>query len=246
MTICDSTLKAVNKRLEQKKSLNEIGAELCDAVDDPRGKAIRLIKAHKGEEYLIENADWLGYNVSHNLTGGKPHSQEDFIQKNLDKELQEVLNNTIYTIGYEGKDIKQFIDLLKKNEIVQLVDVRFSAESIHKPHFSKTVLSGELEREKIKYVHRRDLGVPYDWQNPYKDGAIPIECFEKYYKWHISTEVGEDFRKFVGDIKDTGKTVLMCVEKYATAQNGQKINCHRNTLANLIMETEEFTNRVDL
>ena len=42
--------------------VDEIGSELCDAVIDPRGKAIRLIKAYKGEKYLKEN-EWLGYNT---------------------------------------------------------------------------------------------------------------------------------------------------------------------------------------
>lgn len=61
MTICSKMYEALDKRLEEKKSLDEIGSELCDAVIDPRGKAIRLIKAYKGEKYLKEN-EWLGYN----------------------------------------------------------------------------------------------------------------------------------------------------------------------------------------
>ncbi len=65
MTACGKLFESLDKRLEEKKTLDEIGRELCDTVDDPRGKAIRLIKVHKGEEYLIENSDWLGYNVGH-------------------------------------------------------------------------------------------------------------------------------------------------------------------------------------
>lgn len=60
---CTKLFLSLEKRLEEKKSLNEIGQELCDTVDDPRGKAIRLIKINKGEKYLIDNADWLGYQV---------------------------------------------------------------------------------------------------------------------------------------------------------------------------------------
>lgn len=67
MTICSITLEAVRKRLEERKSLEEIGRELCDAVDDPRGKALRLVRKlekDNAERYLIENADWLGYKAS--------------------------------------------------------------------------------------------------------------------------------------------------------------------------------------
>lgn len=62
---CTKLFEALDKRLEEKKTLDEIGRELCDTVTDPRGKAIRLIKADKGEEYLVQNADWLGYDVGH-------------------------------------------------------------------------------------------------------------------------------------------------------------------------------------
>ena len=69
MTICSKTLDAVRKRLEERKSLDEIGQELCDAVDDPRGKAIRMVKQAMGkddaEKYLTENAEWLGYKVNY-------------------------------------------------------------------------------------------------------------------------------------------------------------------------------------
>src|SRR5574340_1303885 len=154
------------------------------------------------------------------------------------------LNNTIYTIGYEGKDLKQFLDLLKNTGIEQVIDVRFSAVSQYKPDFSAEILARELERVKIKYTHRKDLGVPFEWQNPYKDGAVPVECLEKYYKWHTEKEM--DFNKFVNDIKDSGKTVLMCMERYARPQRDQKIHCHRHILANLILETKEFKERIDL
>jgi ParB family chromosome partitioning protein len=160
------------------------------------------------------------------------------------KAKQRFLNNTIYTIGYEGKEIQQFIDILKNNGIEHLVDVRFSAESQYKPDFNKSILARELERAKIKYEHRSELGIPYEWQNPYKDGAVPLECLEKYYKWHTEKEM--DFKKFVIEIKDNGKTALMCMEKYAKPTRDQKIHCHRHILANLILETKEFKERIDL
>ena len=65
MTICGAMLAAIDKKLQEKKSLEEIGEELCDSVDDPRGKAIRIIKSHRGEKFLKDNAEWLGYNDSH-------------------------------------------------------------------------------------------------------------------------------------------------------------------------------------
>jgi ParB family chromosome partitioning protein len=194
-------------------------------------------------------------------TLGEPNNnrpQDDFLKYLFDNKIklsdeEEVrtakkrfINNTIYTIGYEGKSIEQFIKLLKDNGIEQLIDVRLSAESQFKADFNKEILQRELTREKIKYIHRADYGVPYEWQNPYKDGAISVECFEKYYRWHIKKELGADFPVFVKNIKESGKTALMCMEKSAKPMKDQKITCHRSILANLMMESLEFQERVDL
>lgn len=154
------------------------------------------------------------------------------------------LNNKIYTIGYEGKELNEFINILKKNGIEVLLDIRFSVESSFKPDFSKTILSRELERKNIKYVHKKDLGVPHEWQNPYKDGGIDNNCFEKYYRWHLAKEL--DFSVALTEIKEGGRTALMCYEKYATVGHGQKINCHRSILATRLRETGEFKEVINL
>jgi hypothetical protein len=44
------------------------------------------------------------------------------------KAKKRFLNNTIYTIGYEGKELNDFIKILKDNGIEYLLDVRFSVE----------------------------------------------------------------------------------------------------------------------
>jgi ParB family chromosome partitioning protein len=160
------------------------------------------------------------------------------------KAKKRFLNNTIYTVGYEGRELKDFIEILKANEIEYLFDVRFSTESSFKPDFSKSILSRELEREKIHYIHNKDLGVCYEWQNPYKDGGISLDCFDKYYRWHLAKEL--DFSQVVSKIKESGKTALMCYERYAVAQRPQKINCHRSILANRLKETGEFKEIIHL
>ncbi len=94
MTACDKLFEGLEKRLQERKSLDEIGKELCSRVKDPRGKVIRLIKLYKegdAEGYLRRNADWLGYDTDKATVGEKGglHSQENFAQKNSSKELQE-------------------------------------------------------------------------------------------------------------------------------------------------------------
>ena len=85
---------------------------------------------------------------------------------------KQFLNDTIFTIGYQGRAIDDFIKLLKTNAIELLIDARYSAESQYKPEFSGDVLKRELSRNNVAYEHHPELGVPYLIQTPYKDGYI--------------------------------------------------------------------------
>ncbi|MDD3933349.1 MAG: ParB/RepB/Spo0J family partition protein [Methanoculleus sp.] len=158
--------------------------------------------------------------------------------------LRRYLNDTLYTIGYEGKSLDQFLTILKTNGIETLIDVRFSVESQYKPEFSGTLLARELQRNGIKYAHRKEFGVPYEWQNPYKEGAIPFECLDKFYRWNVKKNT--DFKAFLDGVKENGKTALMCYERYATAKREQTISCHRSILAAIMQETGEFKEVVHL
>jgi hypothetical protein len=158
--------------------------------------------------------------------------------------LRRYLNDTLYTIGYEGKSLDQFLTILKTNGIETLIDVRFSVESQYKPEFSGNLLARELQRNGIKYAHRKEFGVPYEWQNPYKEGAIPFECLDKYYRWNVKKNT--DFKAFLDGVKENGKTALMCYERYATAKREQTISCHRSILAAIMQETGEFKEVVHL
>ena len=67
-----------------------------------------------------------------------------------------------YTIGYAGRDIDQFIEILKAASISTIVDVRNAPVSQYKPDFSRENLKDHLERSGFQYVHRGDLGVPHE------------------------------------------------------------------------------------
>ena len=84
MTICETMFAAVDKRLKEKKSLEEIGNDLCAGVKNPRGKAIRIVKAYKGKKYLKENAKWLGYKPDSIRSKGRP--EENRLKKFNQKE----------------------------------------------------------------------------------------------------------------------------------------------------------------
>ena len=63
-----------------------------------------------------------------------------------------------FSIGYEGKDIDEFLNILIQNNITTLVDVRKNAFSMNFCYIKNKLLKF-LEDAGIKYVHLSELGI---------------------------------------------------------------------------------------
>src|SRR3954462_4985872 len=65
----------------------------------------------------------------------------------------------IFTIGYEGATMPDFISALQQAGVHRVIDVRALPLS-RRPGFSKTPLRGALHEVGIEYVHLKALGTP--------------------------------------------------------------------------------------
>lgn len=177
--------------------------------------------------------------------------QKDYKRKITPEETREELkrfkNDTIYTIGYSGWEIKDFINKLKEEEIEFLIDVRQSGASTRRPEFARSVLKDRLELEKIKLIDRSDLGVPFEIRKAGMEGGLSWDCFTQWYKWFITkSEEKNKAIELAEELKTLGKAILMCSEHYPAAMRDQDHGCHRDILSNLIMETKLFKKRKDI
>lgn len=220
-----------------------------------------VLELHKDVSTALSNGE-INYGIAVVIGSLKFELQPMFLEIILARKISnpadahklkaKFLNDTIYTIGYQGKKSIDFIKILQSNEIKVLIDVRNSAKSTMKPEFSKDVLKRELERNKIKYRHYPELGIPFVIQAPYKDGKLSVDCLKQWYKWQVEDSDKVDFDSVMKYLKDSGRPALMCMEKYAKKMRDQKYVCHRDILANLILNYTtldtllKFENRIDL
>jgi len=173
------------------------------------------------------------------------------------KMLRWFQNDAIFTIGYAGREWKDFLKVLKDNEVELLLDVRESGESRYKPEFNESVLKRSLEEQGIEYERRPELGVPFEVRQPYIDGFLGWDCFKQWYNWSIRG------RKIEGKVEDllpelverlkSKRSCLMCEETYPKPKGIQKHYCHRDILADMIIGYEDkdrlllrFEKRTDL
>src|SRR5688500_18233196 len=67
----------------------------------------------------------------------------------------------IFTIGYEGATVGEFLAALQAAGVRRVIDIRAVPNS-RRPGFSKTPLRNALAEAGIEYVHLRALGTPAD------------------------------------------------------------------------------------
>lgn len=128
---------------------------------------------------------------------------------------------TLFTIGYEGLDLSQFIKYLTGNGVEVLVDVRELAFS-RKKGFSKTALSEGLAAAGIEYVHLRALGSPRNVRKKlYADHDY--DSFFAAYGEHLD-EQDEAVAELAGLVEEHGRVCVMCFEH-------DHKTCHRSHLA---------------
>jgi len=133
----------------------------------------------------------------------------------------------LFTIGYEGINIETFVSVLKSHSIQCLIDVREIPLS-RKPGFSKSSLSDRLNRDKITYVHFKELGSPKQIRNELKATKDYCKFFLAMDKYLAQKQkVVEQAYEYLLD----SISCLMCFEEAAET-------CHRKIVAKKIKETD--------
>jgi ParB family chromosome partitioning protein len=177
--------------------------------------------------------------------------EKDANEGELDDLLTRFKNDTLATIGYEGKDFPDFVVELDEADVDIVVDIRDSATSDYKPAFSKEMLEQRLPDNGIEYRHVPDFGVPYAVRNAYKEGYLSDRGFASMYEWVLYEDSDVDVEDFTWEMEETGKPALLCYEKHAKPRGDQDINCHRDLLAEVMMDVtrdgvDVFSEREDL
>lgn len=110
----------------------------------------------------------------------------------------------IYTLGYEGLGLDEFLDILEQNQIRFLFDVRELPIS-RKPGFSKRALAEALEVRGISYEHWRKLGAPRDIRQALKRTG-DWQAYERSY-----LELIDSRTEVLGRLAARAKQATICL-----------------------------------
>lgn len=128
---------------------------------------------------------------------------------------------TLYTIGYEGSGIGQFLDTLVACGVKQVLDIRDVPIS-RKPGFSKSSLMAALDARDIGYCHLKALGDPKSGREAMRRGDY--SAFVEIFTDHLATDAAQDALRNAIERASTHISVLLCFERSPK-------ECHRTIVA---------------
>ena len=126
----------------------------------------------------------------------------------------------IFTIGYEGTTVGEFLAALTQAGVKRVIDVRAVPNS-RRPGFSKTPLRNALAEAGIDYVHLRALGTPADGRAAARAGRH--DDLVRIYAGQLELPEAIAQGAQMLDLADEEPSALLCYER-------DPAGCHRTLL----------------
>lgn len=139
--------------------------------------------------------------------------------------------NSIYTIGYEGLHIEDYINKLIRNSIKLLCDVRQNPLS-RKYGFSKRSLSKLLPKFGIEYLHIPELGIESNKRKKLTNSSDYEILFDNYRKSLPGRQNG--LTKIMRELEINKRIALTCFEREAKS-------CHRHCISDFLAVHNRIT-----
>ncbi len=132
---------------------------------------------------------------------------------------------TLFTSGYEGLELEDFIEQLKENNVQVLIDIRERPLS-RKKGFSKKSLTEALALENIDYLHLKELGSPSELRKKLREDKDYSYFFEEFSNYLSSKS--ESLLEVLEVIQNS-ISCLLCYEK-------RHEECHRKLVVEELLQ----------
>lgn len=141
-------------------------------------------------------------------------------------------NSTIlFTIGYEGISLEEYLKRLLQNDVKLLVDVRNNPLSM-KFGFSKNQLKKYCESLGINYIHFPEVGIQSD-KRQQLNSQVDYDRLFSYYKKENLPKTKSAQIEILNLLKENKRIALTCFE-------ANTCQCHRTHLAESIAKLKGF------
>lgn len=149
--------------------------------------------------------------------------------QNIHNQIKLYREKTLFTIGYEGLSLEQYINKLILNDVALLCDVRKNAYS-QKYGFSKSQLKNACEAVGIKYLHLPQFGIESEKRHELNDMEDYRTLFNDYEKTTLNFALIQEILILLNKYN---RIALTCFEKDVRM-------CHRGRIVKYIESIKNF------
>jgi uncharacterized protein (DUF488 family) len=130
------------------------------------------------------------------------------------------------TVGHGTKSIDELISLLMTYEVQRVVDVRTIPRSWHNPQFNKDILSENLKKVRMGYIHIKGLGGLRHAEKDSVNTAWRNASFRGFADYMQTEDFKKNLERLIKLAKQK-KIAIMCAESVPW-------RCHRSIIADAL------------
>lgn len=143
--------------------------------------------------------------------------------------------SVLFTIGYEGRHLEEYLNALIGEDVHLLIDVRKNAYSM-KYGFSRHTFEPACGAVRIRYVHLSGLGVDQRLRHAAQTVMDWQRMFELYER-EILPEHGRELLRIKELMKEESRAAITCYERLP-------VDCHRSRVAKALAELRGWTHPI--
>jgi len=133
----------------------------------------------------------------------------------------------VFTVGHSTRELDDFMDLLEREGVTHLVDVRAFPASRRYPHFNKDALAAALDAIGIRYTHMPELGGRRTPRRDSHNTAWKNSGFRGYADYMETREFREALDDLIS-LASADSVAIMCAEAVPW-------RCHRTLVSDALL-----------
>lgn len=134
---------------------------------------------------------------------------------------------TLYTLGHSTRPLEEFLAIVRRYEIQQVIDVRTVPRSRHNPQYNQDTFSSAFCKEGIVYIHMKSLG---GLRKPREDSinqGLQNESFRGFADYMQTEEFEENIRHLI-KYRQNKRSLIICAEALPE-------KCHRSLISDAMV-----------
>ncbi len=209
----------------------------CELVDGSTCRIVNRYRTLQGEALIAETYKrYPYYAIRSDITEQVLKKDKAALQRIEDARPKEKPARLL-TIGYEGRTLERYLNVLIQSGVTLLCDVRRNAIS-RKYGFSKSTLAGACDGVGIRYEHLPELGIESRKRQGLETRADFTALFKTYERETLPTR-HEALEKILSWLRSGQSVALTCYEREFT-------QCHRHCVAAALGSISEKVDLSDL